>query len=156
VQVRLAQPADIAAIRDLVQRAYAPYVVRIGRRPAPMDDDYGAKVEARLAFVAEEAGGITGLIVLLGQPDHMLVENVAVDPDRQSEGIGRELLAFAETSAREAGVAELRLYTNAAMTENLAFYPRLGYEETGRRTDNGFERVFFSKSLNREYRSRGA
>jgi ribosomal protein S18 acetylase RimI-like enzyme len=149
VQVRLAQPADTSAIRDLVQRAYGPYVVRIGRRPAPMDDDYGAKVEARLAFVAEEAGGITGLIVLLGQPDHMLVENVAVDPDRQSEGIGRELLAFAETSAREAGVAELRLYTNAAMTENLAFYPRLGYEETGRRTDNGFKRVFFSKSLDR-------
>jgi len=57
------------------------------------------------------------------------------------------LLAFAETSAREAGISTLRLYTNAAMTENLAFYPRLGYTETGRRTDSGFGRVFFAKHL---------
>ncbi len=112
-----------------------------------MDGDYGEKVAQGTAFVAEDANRVVGLIVLIPHADHLLVETVAVDPERQSEGIGRALLAFAETSARESGLSTLRLYTNAAMTENLAFYPRLGYEETGRRTDEGFERVFFSKRL---------
>jgi hypothetical protein len=39
------------------------------------------------------------------------------------------------------------------MTENLAFYPRLGYEEVDRRTDGGFERVFFVKRLDARDRS---
>src|SRR5260370_517580 len=59
------------------------------------------------------------------------------------------LLTFAEAVAQEAGLPTLRLYTNAAMTENLTFYPQLGYEEIDRRTNNGFERVFFSKHLRR-------
>jgi GNAT superfamily N-acetyltransferase len=147
VQVRAARPLDTPVLRDLVQRAYAPYVERIGRRPAPMDDDYAEKVGLGYAFVAEEGGRTVGLIVLVHRPDHLLVENVAVDPDMQSKGIGRALLAFAEQAARDAGILTLRLYTNAAMIENLAFYPRLGYVETGRRTDTGFERVFFTKRL---------
>jgi len=105
------------------------------------------RVARNLVSVADEAGDIVGLIVLVQEPDHLLVENVAVAPGRQGEGIGRALLAFAEAEAREAGTPVLRLYTHAAMTENLALYPRLGYEQTDRRTDNGFERVFFVKRL---------
>jgi ribosomal protein S18 acetylase RimI-like enzyme len=146
VQIRPAHPADILVIRDLVQRAYGPYVERIGRQPAPMDDDYAEKVRQGHAFVAEDTG-VVGLIVLIHKPDHVLIENVAVDPNRKGSGIGRALLAFAETSARKSGILTLRLYTNAAMTENLAFYPRLGYQEVDRRTDDGFERVFFSKRI---------
>ena len=33
------------------------------------------------------------------------------------------------------------------MTENLALYPALGYVETGRRVEDGFSRVYFSKRL---------
>lgn len=35
----------------------------------------------------------------------------------------------------------LHLYTNEKMTENLSIYPKLGYVEVGRRTENGFNRV---------------
>jgi hypothetical protein len=41
----------------------------------------------------------------------------------------------------------LRLYTNAAMRENLILYHRLGYQEDDRRGEDGFERVFLSKRL---------
>ena len=61
-----------------------------------MDDDYAEKVARGLVSVADEAGEIVGLIVLLRQPGHLLVENVAVAPERQGEGVGRDLLAFAE------------------------------------------------------------
>lgn len=112
-----------------------------------METDYAEKIGQGLVSVAEDGDAIVGLIVLVREPDHLLVENVAVVPERQSEGIGRALLTFAEGVAREAGTPTLRLYTHVKMTENLAFYPRLGYEETHRRTDDGFERVFFAKHL---------
>lgn len=112
-----------------------------------MDDDYREKIAQGRVSVAVETEDVIGIIVLVEEPDCLLVENVAVEPQRQGQGIGRALLGFAETVAAEAGLSALRLYTHAAMTENLAFYPRLGYAEIDRRTDNGFERVFFSKSL---------
>ena len=79
--------------------------------------------------------------------DHLLLENVAVDPDRQGQGIGRALIDLAEQPARDLGVAEIRLYTNVAMTENMVMYPRLGYVERERITEHGFQRVYFAKPL---------
>ena len=146
MQIRPARAADVPVLEDIVARAYGGYVEMIGGRPAPMDDDYEDRVREGQVFVADE-GGVSGLIVLVQHPDHVLVENVAVDPRRQGVGVGRLLLDYAETYARKCRASILRLYTNAAMTENLAIYAHLGYSEDERRTDNGFERVFLSKQL---------
>lgn len=97
-------------------------------------------------FVADD-DRVVGVIVLIGASDHVLVDNVAVDPDHQHRGIGRALFAYAEAYATALGISELRLYTNVAMTENLQLYPRLGWTETGRRNDRGFERVFFRRPI---------
>ena len=77
----------------------------------------------------------------------MCVENVAVHPDHQGRGLGRRLLDFAEAEARAAGLPELRLYTNEAMTENLALYRHFGHEEVDRRAEHGYRRVFLRKRL---------
>lgn len=145
MEMRGARLDEVDALRGIVQRAYEPYVPRIGRRPAPMDDDYAARVRSGQVTVAVVRGGPAGLIVTEPQADHLLIDNVAVEPAYQGRGIGRALLAHAERIAARSGLRELRLYTNAAMTENLALYPRLGYRETGRRRDEGFDRVFFTK-----------
>ena len=147
MRIRPADPAEAEEIHGLVQRAYGHYVERIGGRPGPMDTDYAEKVAQGQVSVAEDAGAVVGLIVLVPEPDHLLVENVAVHPGRQGEGIGRALLDFAEEAAHQAGTPVLRLYTHVLMTENRALYARIGYEETHRRTDDGFERVFFVKRL---------
>jgi hypothetical protein len=63
-------------------------------------------------------------------------------------------MAFAEARAHALGLGVLRLYTNAAMSENLRFYPALGYRETGRRRQEGFDRVFFEKRLAQRKRPR--
>lgn len=133
-------------MRGLVERAYDVYVARMGRRPAPMDHDYAAKTRDGVVFVADD-GELAGLIVLIRAPDHLFVENIAVDPSRQRSGIGRALLGYAEGYARMHGLSELRLYTNEAMTENLVFYPRLGFREVDRRTEDGFRRVYYSKRV---------
>jgi hypothetical protein len=59
--------------------------------------------------------------------------------------VGRWLLAAAERHAAELALGELRLHANAAMSENLSFYPRLGYAEVGRGVEDGFDRVYFAK-----------
>jgi len=68
-------------------------------------------------------------------------------PDAQRSGIGKRLLDLADERPRAAGLHEVRLYTNAAMTENLAYFPRHGYREAHRAAQDGFERVFFAKPL---------
>jgi len=130
-----------------VQRAYDHYVPRIGLRPAPMDADYEAIVRAGRAWVAETEGAVAGVLVLEALEDHLLIENVAVDPHLQGRGVGRALLAFAEARAAELGLPELRLYTHVKMTENQALYARLGYREVERRAEKGFARVFMSKRI---------
>lgn len=145
--IRAAQPHEAAQLAGLAARAYGIYVGRIGRRPAPMDADYQSPIRDGRAFVADDRGSIVGLIVLVPHPDHLLIENVAVEPARQGRGIGRALMAYAEGYARAHRLLELRLYTNAAMTENLSLYPRFGYQRVGRRTEAGFDRVFFAKTL---------
>lgn len=147
MQIRAAQGSDVVALNQIVERAYSIYIERIGLRPAPMDDDYVEKLRAGHVFVVDDGGEVVGFIVLLTAQDHLLVENVAVDPEYQGKGIGRSLMAFAETYATERRVPELRLYTNVAMTENLALYSRLGYREDDRRTENDLKRVFLSKRL---------
>jgi ribosomal protein S18 acetylase RimI-like enzyme len=146
MSVRKAEERDVAVIAQLVERSYERYVERIGRRPAPMDQDYAARVRAGGVFVWDE-GGVTGVLVLVTASDHLLIENVAVDPRLQGQGIGRGLMDHAEYEAAALGLDEIRLYTNAAMSENLSLYPHLGYREEGRRTEDGFARVYFSKRL---------
>jgi len=149
VELRPARAEDLAAVHALIERAYARYIPRIGRRPAPMDDDHAAQIEAGQVTVLEGDGGdvILGVLVTELEADHIHVATVAVDPACHGRGMGRRLLAEAERLALVAGVGEVRLFTNEKMTENLVLYPHLGYRETGRRTQNGFCRVFFTKDL---------
>lgn len=147
VDVRPAVTADIPAMTALVTAAYRLYVPRIGREPAPMTADYAAIVAAGSAWVAEVDGRVAGLIVLVPESDHLLLENVAVDPAMQGHGVGSRLLELADERARALDLPEVRLYTNVAMTENLGYYPRRGYVETHRAEDDGFQRVFFTKRV---------
>jgi GNAT superfamily N-acetyltransferase len=147
VTVRSACAADVRELESIARAAYLPYLARIGRAPAPVDADYAGAVARGEVWLASTPDRAVGLIVLIAKPGYLLLENVAVIPAMQGHGIGTGLLAFADDRARELGLSEIRLYTNAAMTENLALYPRRGYLETHRAVSEGFTRVYFSKHL---------
>jgi len=112
-----------------------------------MTTDYATITIARSAWVAEQGGYLVGLLVLEPAEDHLLVDNVAVAPDARGLGVGSRLLRLAEEQAHARGLPEVRLYTNEAMTENLDYYPRRGYRETHRCTQDGYRRVFFTKPV---------
>jgi len=112
-----------------------------------MLDDYAVRVAESVVWVIEEGGSVDGIIVLVPKPDHLLLDNVAVAPERQGLGLGRRLLAFAEAEALRRGYREIRLYTHQTMIENQGLYAAIGYRETGRGTEAGYDRVFMRKRL---------
>ena len=144
---RLAGPGDAAAIRALVREAYAKWVPVIGREPRPMAADYDLALREHRIDLLTADGVLAGLIETAQRQDHLWIENVAVRPASQNMGIGRRLLAHAERCAAEAGLHELRLLTNAAFTDNVALYSRLGYRVE--RTDEwaGGLTLYFRKRL---------
>lgn len=145
--IRAATPADVLAITEIVEQAYRPYIARIGKPPGPMLDDYAARVSDSAVWVLEQNAVIAGLIVLLPAPNYLLLDNIAVAPAHQGSGLGRRLLAFAEAEALHRGYREIRLYTHQTMVENQGLYASIGYIETGRATEAGYDRVFMSKQL---------
>jgi N-acetylglutamate synthase-like GNAT family acetyltransferase len=145
--IRRATAADLTEIQRLITDAYTKYIERIGRRPAPMTADYAVALEHSRVWVLECGDAIVGALVTEDRADHLLLETVAVAPGAQGKGYGRLLLERAECDAVELGLTEVRLYTNEAMTENLSYYPRHGYRETGRALQDGFRRVYFSKTV---------
>lgn len=145
--IRPAAAEDVPAVRAVVDAAYSRHIQRIGRKPMPMDADYDALVAAKRVWVTTDDAMVVGVLVLVPEPDHLLLENVCVAPDRQGLGLGLKLLAFTEEEARRRGYAEVRLYTNVKFIENIALYARHGYEETHRARQDGFERCFMRKRL---------
>src|SRR5579872_5341061 len=130
--IRQAQKADQAAVVVCVQHAYARYLSRMDRQPAPMLADYHALIAQGVVYVLPGEEGMCGVLVMMPQDKSMFVENIAVDPRFQGQGLGHTLMAFVEQQARAKQLNEISLYTNEVMTENFPFYHKLGFEEEGR------------------------
>jgi ribosomal protein S18 acetylase RimI-like enzyme len=146
-ELRRAEAADAEAVGQIVRLAFVKYVPRIGREPWPMTADYGEPIAHGHCWVAELDQRPAGMLVIVPEDGYLHLETIAVVPEAQGHGVGGRLLAFAEEQAAAAGLGEVRLYTNEAMTENLAFYGRHGFTETHRAEEHGFCRVFFTKRL---------
>lgn len=146
--IRSAQAEDVDAVSQLVQDAYRPYIARLGKPPGPMLDDYALLIAEQHVWVLENEGALTAVLVLKDAgPGALLLDNIAVSPTAQGKGYGRKLVAFAEAEASRRGNTKIRLYTHVLMTENLALYHRLGFRETGRVSERGYERVYMEKQL---------
>ncbi len=145
--IRQARGDEAAVVREVVLSAYARYVPVIGAMPGPMLDDYAVRILAKQVWLLEDAEMIAGVLVLEDNPDCFLLDNIAIRPDRQGLGFGRDLLNFAEAEAARRGWNSVTLYTNALMVENIAIYGARGYVERERRREKGLDRVYMVKRL---------
>jgi len=145
--IRLALPSDTAPVQAIAAEAYAPYTPLIGRPAAPAVADYGARIAAGQTHVYEVDGQIAGYIVAFALDGAWELDAVGVDPAYQGQGIGGALIAHCEAAALAQGYRAVTLYTNVMMSANLTLYPALGYVSTGRRTVDGYDRVYFRKEL---------
>lgn len=145
--IRKATVDDVATIAALTNAAYEKYVPRIGVKPQPMTTDYAQMLQTAQIWVVEIANEIVGVLVLEAERDHLLIYSIAVRPDMQKQGIGRQLMAFTEQEARRQGYSEIRLYTNIKMVENIEIYKKLGYHETHREQLSDRVRVHMAKKI---------
>ena len=146
--IRPARPDDRDAVEAVVHAAYSIYVDRIGKPPGPMLDNYKARIaDGSVSVVGDRTGNIAGIIVIIPYSDHLLLDNVAVRPEYQGQGFGRVLIEFAEREAEKLGYSRIRLYTHEKMTENIDLYRRIGFVESGRVQQDGYDRVFMAKDL---------
>jgi GNAT superfamily N-acetyltransferase len=89
-----------------------------------------------LAAVADgEIAGTYTLVIVdkLGKrgTPAAVVEDVAVAPHRQGQGIGRAMMAHALEECRKAGCYKLALSSNTKRAEAHRFYESLGFERHG-------------------------
>src|SRR5690349_17535215 len=123
--IRPATMDDLGAVTACVQAAYVGYVVRIGQPPRPMLDDYAARIGQGVVYVLGD-DIVQGLVVTWPEDDCQYLDNIAVDPAYQRQGLGKQLMAFVEDQARQGGLTAVCLFTHELMTENRALYARLG------------------------------
>ena len=132
-EVRAARAGEEEAIVPLYEWLFAPP----GSRPAAWDERRAA-VALRQAIdshdacvlVAEDDGALVGFCT--GYQDlHSVrfgyrawLEDLAVDPERRSEGVGKALLDAAKAWGRERGATHLELDSAEARTDAHRFYER--------------------------------
>ncbi|GKU06514.1 acetyltransferase protein [Fusarium langsethiae] len=152
LSLQRAELDDIPYIQSIVHVAYEKYIPRMNKPPAPMMTDYGSLLTSpnHSVFVLQPIDKeIVGALILYhaANVDEVQIDNVVVTSKAQGHGYGRVLMRYAEDFAKCHRRNALILYTNVVMVENLALYPKMGFVETERRTEEGFERVYFRKEL---------
>ena len=142
--IREATPEDSDNLKNCMESAYATYQGRMsGVRLPPMDVNYLSEIKNYPTWVVESEGSILGGLIMVFENDQASIANIAVNPKFQGQGIGGELMRFAESKAREKNFSELQLATHVLLDENISLYRHLGWEETGRNET----RVFMKKEI---------
>ena len=141
MRIRQATQSDTDTLVGVIDRAYEIYKIELPDLP-----DVSSGVEDKIAegnvWVAESDGVVGGVFLTFDRTEAVLT-NIAVDPIRSGEGIGKALIAHAEAESKKRGVLTLKLATHVKMPENVALYSHLGWKETGRDGN----KVYMSKQL---------
>jgi GNAT superfamily N-acetyltransferase len=125
--LRRAGPQDVAALVALQHAAYARNRELLGVEPIPLLADYRVVLAEREVWVLDGNTGVLAALILEPRSGDLLIESIATNPSSQGKGLGRALLAAAETRAQELGCATLRLFTGAPLARLIAWYGRHGY-----------------------------
>jgi ribosomal protein S18 acetylase RimI-like enzyme len=103
------------------------------RKRQSIDADCDAHPAGILVAEAED-GRIVGYITTRLNPETGLgwVPNLAVEPDCQGTGIGKQLMQAALEYLRAAGMTHAKIETLTANERGQAFYPSFGFVEVAR------------------------
>ncbi|OMQ13401.1 GNAT family N-acetyltransferase [[Flexibacter] sp. ATCC 35103] len=102
---------------------------------------------------------IIGSVLLVEKEHQLYVGMLTVSPELQNAGIGKKMLAEAETHAKTLGLFTLSMTVVSVRSELIAWYKRHGYVETGERepfpssdihiniSDKPLEFIFLEKKI---------
>ena len=103
------------------------------RKRLSIDADCDAHPAGILVAEAED-GRVIGYITTRINPETCLgwIPNMAVEPDCQGMGIGKQLMQAALVYLRDAGMTHAKIETLTANERGQAFYPSFGFVEVAR------------------------
>lgn len=135
--------ADWDRVRILILEAFAYMEGRIDppssalRLTSPSMAADAAKGALLLAHVTDR---LVGCAFVRPRKDALYIGKLAVRPDLHGHGIGRALIAAARAEAQALGLKALELQTRVELTENHAFFARMGFVKVGETAHPGYER----------------
>jgi GNAT superfamily N-acetyltransferase len=145
--IRAARPDDAAILSRIAKAAYAKYTPPMVKAPAPVFYDYAQVIAAARTWVLEVGGEACGMVTLEAKPDHLLLRNLAILPEKQGQGLGRLALVFAEGEARRLSKPRIRLWTNVHMPDNVPYYQSAGFTETHREHVDDYSFIHMIKTV---------
>jgi ribosomal protein S18 acetylase RimI-like enzyme len=139
MQIRAATPSDLAAVAWCADLSFGS--------PRSPDNrvELALQIQEGSVHVICDAVQVLGYISFSPNRDYLFVDAVAVLPRVHRQGLGTQLLAFAENETLRLRLRSVRLFTNGRIAGNLIFYRQRGYRETGRCDEGSFSRVFYCK-----------
>lgn len=173
----MAVQADCIAVAGCAEAAYQMYIERIGKPPAPMVADFRSQIAEGKVYVLEQyplsqEQPLLGFVVCFksnarhaesvrsttrenkgtkkdncAKAQTYFLENIAVNPHSQRAGHGNRLIKHVFALATDNNCSAVELYTNEMMTENIAWYKKLGFSEINRVFEDGFNRVYMRLAL---------
>ncbi len=135
--------SDWSGLLDLLRASYAFMEGRIdppsslGRFDARMLEE---KSQDEILLLAEDRSRLVGCCFLKPAGEAFYIGKLAVDPEHQGRGIGRELIAFAAALARNEGMRTLELQTRIELTENHEAFAAMGFRKLGEVSHLGYDR----------------
>ncbi len=138
---------DLGIITSCVISAFSPYIPMIGKEPGPMKEDYEQALQCDEIWLCYDGELMEGFIYLIRAKDHLIFEVLAVNPECQGRGIGKQLVAFGEEKALEYGYHNIEVLTNEAFAVPQRLYSGCGYLEYKRGLEDGYQRIYYRKML---------
>ena len=130
---RIADPGDARAVAALISLAYrVEDFFKIGDRTD--EDGVLARMKnGSFLLLEDDPGALAGCVYVEVRGDIGYFGMLSVDPSRQGQGLGSQLIAAAEDRCRTAGCRDMEIEVVNLRTELPPFYHRFGYVESGTR-----------------------
>jgi ribosomal protein S18 acetylase RimI-like enzyme len=130
-EIRPYRAEDESLLFSLAREAFGAYA-------AWNDRDTLAGIERDTVFVADLEGDRAGYVALSRAGDTILIEQLLVSPRHEHEGIGNQLVDYAEGFAISEGAARLQIVVEPDNRRARDFYARRSFRRAG---DDLFELV---------------
>ena len=138
--MREAGPTDADALVQLINAAYrVEDFFKIGDRIDATE--VHEKLQQGRFLLLEDDRGLVGCvhIQVAGTVGHIAL--LSIDPSRQKQGLGAQLIAIAETACWDQGCREMEIEVVNLRTELPPYYRKFGYAEVGKRSFPDSERT---------------